>query len=137
MPLYDLTCNNGHKFERFIKLSEIDTVQTCECGAEAHRIISPVMFSIDATNFPAYQSPTSGKWITSKSQRREDMKASDCVDYEPSMKDEMLKRHAREDAELDKKVDEHVEKTIYEMPIAKREQLANEIEHLDVGIARV
>jgi hypothetical protein len=36
-----------------------------------------------------------------------------------------------------KKVDEHIEKTIYEMPAAKKERLAAEIEHFDVDVARL
>lgn len=136
MPIYVFECQSGHKFDRVLRLAEYDTPQTCECGSAAKRIITPVMFSIDATNFPAYESPTTGKWITSKTQRKEDMAVSNCVDYEPSLKDEQTKRIAREDAELDKQVDEHVEKTIYEMPTAKREQLANECEHLDIAVTR-
>ena len=136
MPLYELTCTNGHKFDRFIKLANIDEPQTCECNAQAHRVISACMFSIDATNFPSYQSPTTGKFITSKTQRREDMAVSGCVDYEPSLIKHQEQRIAREDAELDKKVEEHVEKTIYEMPIEKKERLASEMEHFDVDVAR-
>jgi hypothetical protein len=95
------------------------------------------MFSIDATNFEAYESPTTGRWITSKTQRREDLKVSNCYEYEPSLVAEQQKRFDREDAELDKKVEEHVEKTIIEMPVEKREKLAAEIEHLDVDVTRV
>jgi len=136
VPVYEHLCEKGHKFDRYLKLAELDAYQFCECGSAAKRLISPVMFSIDATNFPSYQSPTTGRWITSKTQRREDMKASNCVDYEPSLKDEQTKRIAREDAELEKKVDEHVEKTIYEMPAPKREKLAAEVEHLDIAVTR-
>lgn len=136
MPLYELTCDNGHKFDRFIKLANLDEPQTCECNAQARRVISACMFSIDATNFPAYQSPTTGRYITSKTQRREDMAASDCVDYEPSLVAEQQKRIEREDAEIDRKVDEHVEKTIYEMPIEKKERLVAEVEHFDVDVTR-
>jgi len=137
MPLYEMKCDNGHKFDRFIKLANLDEPQVCECNAPAHRMISACMFSIDATNFPAYQSPTTGRVITSKTQRREDMAASGCVDYEPSLIQEQQNRYAREDADLEKKVDEHVEKTIYEMPVEKRERLAAEVDNLDINVARV
>ena len=40
MPLYDLECVSGHRFERFIKLSQLPDRQTCECGAAAMRLIS-------------------------------------------------------------------------------------------------
>jgi len=137
MPIYELICDSGHKFDRFIKLANLDAQQICECGVAARRIISAPMFSIDATSFVPYESPSTGRWITSKTQRREDMKMSGCVDYEPSLVKHQQERVAREDADLEKKVDEHVEKTIYEMPVEKREKLAAEVEHLDIDIARV
>lgn len=137
MPLYNMLCENGHKFDRFIKLANLDEPQTCECNAKATRMLSAPMFNIDATNFIPYQSPTTGRTITSKTQRREDMAASGCVDYEPSLVAHQQKRIEREDAELDKKVEEHVEKTIYEMPTAKKEKLAAEMEHFDVDVARL
>jgi hypothetical protein len=86
---------------------------------------------------PSYQSPITGQWIDGRVARREDLARSGCVEYDESMKTEQTKRHAQEDAALDKKVDEIVEKTIYEMPAAKREQLATELEHSDVEVTRV
>jgi len=133
MPCYEHLCGKGHKFDRYLKLAELDQVQTCECGSAAKRLISAPFVQVD---FPAYQSPASGKWITSRTQRREDLKATNCVEYEPSMKDEMAKRHAAEDAALEKKVDEHVEQEIYNMPAKQREQLANEVQHLDIAVTR-
>lgn len=138
MPLYDFMCLKGHKFDRFLKLADWDAKQICECGAEAVKQLSAPMFSIDATNFPAYQSPSTGKWITSKTQRREDLKVSGCVEYEPSMVQEQQRRHASEDAKIDRMVDEHVEKTIYEMPTQQREKLVSELEGgIDVQVQRV
>lgn len=37
------------------------------------------------SDIPEYQSPIDGKWITSRSQRREDLKKNNCVEYEPSL----------------------------------------------------
>lgn len=137
MPIYEFKCDSGHRFTRYLKLADYDSPQICECGDAADRLISPVMFSIDATNFTPYESPGTGRWITSKTQRREDMKACGCVDYEPSLKEAQAKRIAAEDAAVDKKVDEHIEKTIYEMPAKDREKLANEVERLDINVTRV
>lgn len=96
------------------------------------------MFSIDATKFEPYESPTTGRWITSKAQRREDMKSSGCVDYEPSMKQEMERKRIAEDAELDRKIDSHIEETIYNMPARNRERLAAEIDSgVDIEIKAV
>lgn len=39
MPLYDLRCEQGHRFERFIPLARFGERQTCECGAGARRVL--------------------------------------------------------------------------------------------------
>ena len=88
-------------------------------------------------DLPSYQSPITGKWIDGRVQRREDLARSGCVEYDPGMKEEQAKRHAREDAELDRKVDAHVEETIYKMPTEKREKLAAELENSDVSVTRI
>jgi hypothetical protein len=37
------------------------------------------------SDIPEYRSPIDGKLITSRSQRREDLKANNCVEWEPSL----------------------------------------------------
>jgi len=87
-------------------------------------------------DIPAYQSPSSGKWITSRAERREDLKRTNCVEYEPSMVQEVEKKRAVEDRELDKKIDEHVETTISKMSTREQEQLGSELESLDIEITK-
>lgn len=86
---------------------------------------------------PSYLSPITGEWVDGRVARRNDLASSNCVEYDPGMKEEQDKRHAREDAQLDKKVDEHVEREIYAMPTEKREKLAAELEHSDVAVTRI
>jgi hypothetical protein len=88
-------------------------------------------------DLPSYQSPITGKWIDGRVARKNDLAASGCVEYDPGMRSEQDSRHAREDADLDKKVDEIVEREIYSMPTAKREKLAAEVENFDVGVTRI
>lgn len=38
MPLYDFTCQDGHRFERFVKLENFGERQDCDCGSVASRI---------------------------------------------------------------------------------------------------
>lgn len=86
---------------------------------------------------PSYQSPITGKWIDGRVARRNDLAASNCVEYDPGMRSEQDKRHAQEDAQLDKKVDDIVEREIYNMPTEKREKLAVELENSDVAVTRI
>lgn len=39
MPLYDLRCDEGHLFERFVPLSRFDDPLFCDCGAKAIRAV--------------------------------------------------------------------------------------------------
>lgn len=135
MPVYEYLCDAGHNFDRVLRLAEYDTPQTCECGAAAARQISAPMFAVD---IPAYQSPVTGRWINSRAERREDLKRTGCVEYEPSMKDHAEKARQREDADLEKKMEETVEAEIHAMPVRKREKLINELENGgDIEYARV
>jgi putative FmdB family regulatory protein len=135
IPIYSYVCPCGKEFDRFLKLYEYDKPQVCQCGQKiATKVIKPTAIHVDV---PAYQSPASGKWINGRAERREDLKATGCVEYDPSMKEEHQRRLAAEDAALDKKVEDHVEKEILSMPAAKRERLAAEVENLDVDLVRV
>ena len=127
MPVYVFECKNGHKFDRFLSLKNYDKPQTCECGESAKRKIVATMVSCDMQPSDYYISPVSGKRITSYKQRKEDMKANGCVDYEPSMKKLQQERIYKEDKELEKQVEKTVEKEWERMPTQKREKLANEL----------
>lgn len=60
-----------------------------EAGAEpAREPAGPFVFG----DTPSYQSPIDGRWIDGRKARREDLKRSGCVEYEPSMKREYIKR---------------------------------------------
>ena len=56
--IFDYRCENGHIEEQFV---ERGTVCRCKCGAESHRIISPVRCQLDPTSgdFPG----ATMKWI--------------------------------------------------------------------------
>jgi len=103
----------------------------------ASKIANPNKPHNRMVDLPGYVSPVTGKWVEGRVARRNDLAASGCVEYDDGMKEAQAKRFAAEDAALDKKVEEHVEKTIYEMPSAKREKLVSEMEHLDVEVTRI
>ena len=127
MPLYTYSCSNGHQFDRFLKLADYKKPQTCECGLEANRKIMPTMLNCDMQPWDRYVSPASGKVITSYAERKKDMAETGCVDYEPSLKNDVTTHWKREEAKLEKAMDETVESEIEKMPIRKREKLAEEL----------
>lgn len=134
MPLYRLECANGHAFDRFLKLAEYDTPQVCECGAVAERRIMPTMVSVD--NYE-YRSPVDGRLIRGKRQRHEDLRRNNCIEYDPSMRTEYERKRAQGMAELEKQVDEHVDREIALMPARKRELLEQELRGgADIAVER-
>ncbi|CAN7598520.1 hypothetical protein LJR234_004626 [Mesorhizobium amorphae] len=45
----------------------------------------PICAPAVMSDIPEYASPIDGKMITSRSQRRDDLKKNNCVEYEPSL----------------------------------------------------
>ena len=127
MPIYTYLCSNNHQFDRFLKLKDYKEPQTCECGAESKRKIMPTMINCDIQPWDYYESPVSGKSITSYKERKKDMEENGCVDYDPGVRTGTTSHMKTEDAKLEKKMDDFVEKTICEMPVKKRESLDREL----------
>lgn len=134
MPVYQLKCENGHIFDRFLKLANYNDPQICECGSPAKRQITAPMI---APMFEDYQSPIDGRPITSKRKRLDDMARSNCIEYDPGMLQDNNERIKRQEAELDKKIDSTVEKEIMNMSSEKRERLAHELSTSDVQYTRL
>jgi putative FmdB family regulatory protein len=126
MPCYEYVCAKGHHFDRSLRVADYATPQECFCGAMGRRIIS-VPRLVMARPEIRYDSPVTGKPITSMAQRRDDLARHNCREYDPEMKTDAARFRQRQDAALDKSVDEHVERAIAEMPERKREHLINEV----------
>ena len=138
MPIYVFECDKGHKFDRYLKLEDYNNPQTCDCGEKAKRKIVPTMINCDIQPWDYYESPASGKPITSYKERREDMKRHGCVDYEPSMKKTQQRNIKKNDEALEKAIDETVEREFDKMSSQKKEKLANELlSGADVEITRL
>lgn len=126
MPTYGYRCQCGSSFDRYLRFENYDQPQTCECGQVAQRqIFAPMMVAVSPNI--CYDSPIDGRTITSVSQRMDDLARNNCRPYDPEMKTDYENRLKREDAELDRKVDEVVDREVSTMPAVKREKLFNEV----------
>lgn len=111
MPIYQAVCMKCGKYHEYIRHSSeyLDTPDCCGEKTEK-RILSAPMMRADIQPWDAYESPATGKLITSYAQRREDMKASGCRDYEGRESEERnaarQKQYQEEDEE--KKLDSTV-----------------------------
>lgn len=47
--------------------------------------MAPLALPMIIHDIPSYQSPIDGRWITTRSERRDDLARNGCVEYEPSL----------------------------------------------------
>lgn len=133
MPLYDIRCqSSGEVFERFIKLEKFEEVIICACGAAASRVISSPLFTVDNTD---YTCPVTGRWIGSKKEHENNLRQHDCRVLESGEKEAARARREAANNELDKKIEETVEREIEGYSSAKKEQLHNELINGKVDLA--
>jgi hypothetical protein len=125
MPIYQATCATCGAYHEYIRpVSQCLDAPDC-CGTRTvKQIFSPPMGIVD---IPAYESPATGKWITSRSERREDFKRSGCREWEgaESERKEASKVKAADEAKQDAAI-EHTVRTAWAAlpPSKKAEALA-------------
>lgn len=140
MPIYTYRCENDHRAETFHSVKLIGAYRRLcdECGKTMTETVIHAPLLVTAQPECRYDSPIDGKHVTSWAQRREDLARSGCRPYDPEMKTDYLNRVKREDAELDRSIEAHVEEVVEKMPTAKRGQLASELteQRMSVEYAR-
>lgn len=125
MPTYRHSCDNGHIFDLFLRFSQLEDPQHCQCGRPADRVICAPMIFVSPDI--CYDSPIDGKAITSKHARIEDLKRNGCVEYDPGMRQDYDRRAKESEARLDSVIEQSVDQQIHEMPARKRELLQSEL----------
>jgi len=134
--IYRYRCPNDHHFQRVLPVADYKLPQYCEeCGCEGRKQICPPMIA-KSSQFESYESPIDGSPITNEKLRREEMARHDCVDYEPSMKDESTRIMKAGEAALDKEVDKTVDKFWDGLSSQKRESFAKEVAATELNIVR-
>lgn len=119
MPTYQYKCEGGHLFDRYLKVINYRDAQTCECGLIAHKQLTvPIIFMQQDIH---YESPIDGKVINSKQARLDDLARNECIEYDPGMKDDYMRRSREQEAMLEKQFDEEVEKQFAIMPARDKE----------------
>lgn len=113
MPMYEYRCKScRNQFTAYKKLVDYREPQSCSCGAEAEKIISKPMVAVD---YPAYQSPASGRWIEGKKAHHEELKRTRCRIFEPGERKDAERRAAEADKKLDTFIDNSVDKVFAEI----------------------
>jgi len=111
-------CGARHEYVRPAAMY-LDTPECCGQKTEK-RIFSAPMGMVD---IPAYQSPASGKWITSRSERREDFKATRTREWEgmANERQHAAQQKKYEEQANDKAIDHAVRTAWQHMPDSKKQ----------------
>lgn len=108
MPKYEAACLKCGKYHEYIsRVANCAETPIC-CGTPTQKVIfTPPMGIVDIAPWDAYESPSTGKMITSKAERNADMKASNTRPWEgmETERQEAARIKAYEEAENDKKLD--------------------------------
>ena len=101
MPIYEAVCMACGKYHTYIRKAAdyLDTPECCGNKTEKRLLTAP-MARMDIQPSDAYISPATGKLITSYAERREDMKASGCRDFEGRASEERQAARIREYDEI-------------------------------------
>jgi putative FmdB family regulatory protein len=136
MPSYLYKCSEHGSFELFARYTDHRNTWECPvCGEICKQVITSPMLIIPKDI--RYVSPATGALITSEAARKKDMANSECIEYEPGMKQDYHRRIIESDNHLDKLVDETVEREVALMPVAKREALETAASAFDADIVRI
>lgn len=134
MPMYDFKCLCGREESLFMKIAETVAQTPCVCGDFLRKQVSAPFVRPD---IQAYVSPTTGKVVSSRAQRVEDMKRSGSIEYDPDRSKELRQRAAQRDIDLDKSIDQGLDRTLAAMPVKKLERLDAEIRSgADISVTR-
>lgn len=83
MPTYQAVCMECGAYHEYIRSVDHRNDSPDCCGVKTEkRLLSAPMMSADIQPWDAFESPATGRYITSKAQRREDMKRSGCREWE-------------------------------------------------------
>lgn len=136
MPLHTFICDQKHVSELYQPqdgLREFEPCPTCGAQAQKHFLKAPIGRVVNI----AYTSPIDGRPITTKAQRIEDLARNNCVEYDPEMKTDYMRRKDESERRLDQKLDATVESEIHSMGARKREKLEAEFRNgADIGFER-
>lgn len=106
--IYEAKCRVCNSVEEYVRpASEYLDTPKC-CGQKMEKVILSVPFGV--VDIPAYESPASGKWITSRAERREDFKRTGTRPWE-GIKDERAEA-AKQAKYAEQKADAVLDKTV-------------------------
>jgi hypothetical protein len=123
MPLYESECKIcGKRHEYAAPVSLYRVTPSC-CGEPTvKRVFTSPYTVMDIAPWEPYQSPSTGKWITSKRERRADLKQSGCREWEGigSEARQAARNRQYEEEARDQKLEQAAIKAYKDLPESKK-----------------
>ena len=124
--IYEAVCKKCRSYHEYVKsVAECLDTPIC-CGEKTQKVIfSSPSVQFDVQPWESFVSPATGKMITSKAQRKEDMRESGCRDWEglDSEKNEAARQKKYEEQKQDEALDKAVRTAWAQLPPSKKAQL--------------
>ena len=126
MPVYSYKCPSCQSaFDRFRKLAEYDSPQTCDCGTVAAKQLAAPAVRGD---YAGYSCPVTGQWIEGRRAHEENLRRHGCRVLEPGETESARRNHAAAEAEFDHQIEQTAEQLVAGLPSQKLEKLASEMQ---------
>jgi len=116
--MYVCACACGARETIFRRVDDRDHDLPKHCGGSMHRIIVAPAVRPDLPE--PYESPKSGKWITSRAEQREDLAATGSFLYEPGVREDIARRRKELEAKTDQLIEQRVDETIRDLSASGR-----------------
>ena len=115
--MYAVACACGFRDSIFRTIAKRDSDLPSHCGARMARIIVAPAVQADIT---PYESPKTGKWITSRAAQREDLQRSGAFLYEPGVREDIARNKKAAEAATDRLIETRVDETIRDLAASGR-----------------
>ncbi len=141
MPLYTYKCPLCNRTKDvLLKLADSDQEQYChheDHNAIPVNMLKQITAARIVTDYPGYECPITGSWIEGRAAHRENLAKHGCRVFEPGEMENTRRMRENLDKDMERQVDATVDQFIAELPSAKRDKLAAEMDAgLDVQYTR-
>lgn len=110
MPLYATLCRSCESSGSvFRTIADRDNLDPCSCGGELYRVLTPTFLS---TEIEPYISPVSGKLISSREQRKDEMTRLGYRTWEPGVDKDVANNRKRAQEEALKPIHDTVDQIV-------------------------
>ena len=119
MPIYSTLCPGCAARDsvwRRVEARDFD-LPVCACGQQVSRCLDAPAVQAE---IPTYVSPATGELIGSRAQRREDLKKSGCIEWDPGMRTQIEKNRQSTIKTNMAKVEAGIDNIVRDMHVSRR-----------------